>query len=112
MTLRAASNCLRLAGEWQQWTWAQYLATVTKVAQAYLKLGVKERHAVAIIGFNSPEWVFSWAGAAFIGAMGTGIYATNSPDSIAYVIQHSQARPVSLLETIDHVSFAGEDSHS
>mmetsp|Transcript_18587 Transcript_18587/g.57237 ORF Transcript_18587/g.57237 Transcript_18587/m.57237 type:complete len:634 (-) Transcript_18587:91-1992(-) len=81
-------------GEWLQWTWSQYLATVTKVSQALLSIGVKEREAVAIIGFNSPEWVFTWAGAAMIGAMGTGIYATNGPDGVAYVVEHCKAKVV------------------
>ncbi|KAH8068039.1 decanoate-CoA ligase [Aureococcus anophagefferens] len=56
--------------------------------------GSKERDAVAIIGFNSPEWVFTWIGAVLIGAMGTGIYATNGADGVAYVVEHSKAKVV------------------
>ena len=81
-------------GAWKEWTWDGYHADVMKVAKALLALGVKERDAVAIIGFNSPEWVFTWIGAVLIGAMGTGIYATNGPDGVAYVVEHSKAKVV------------------
>ena len=81
-------------GAWKEWTWDGYHADVMKVAKALLALGVKERDAVAIIGFNSPEWVFTWIGAVLIGAMGTGIYATNGADGVAYVVEHSKAKVV------------------
>ena len=81
-------------GAWKEWTWDGYHADVMKVAKALLALGVKERDAVAIIGFNSPEWVFAWIGAVLIGAMGTGIYATNGADGVAYVVEHSKAKVV------------------
>jgi len=32
-----------------------------------LQLGLEPNHAVAIIGFNSPEWVISALGAMFAG---------------------------------------------
>ena len=78
----------------REWTWSQYEQEAVRVAQSLIALGVKEREAVAIIGFNSPEWVFSWAGAACIGCMGTGIYATNGPEGVAYVVDHAKAKIV------------------
>jgi len=81
-------------GMWLEWTWSQYEQEAVRVAQSLIALGVKEREAVAIIGFNSPEWVFSWAGAASIGCMGTGIYATNGPEGVAYVVDHAKAKIV------------------
>lgn len=81
-------------GVWKEWTWAQYDADASRVAQSLIALGVKEREVVAILGFNSPEWVFSWAGAAMIGCLGTGIYATNNSDGVAYVVTHAKAQIV------------------
>ena len=43
-------------GMWKEWTWSQYEQEAVRVAQSLIALGVKEREAVAIIGFNSPEW--------------------------------------------------------
>jgi long-chain-fatty-acid--CoA ligase ACSBG len=86
VTMRVKRN-----GAWKTWTFSEYLAEVHTVAKSLLKLGVKEREAVAIIGFNSPEWVFTWTAAVFVGCMGTGIYATNGPEGVAYVVEHSKA---------------------
>lgn len=102
-------------GAWKEWTWTEYLAEANRVAKALVALGVNEREAVAIIGraprakrrrqrprvppppllrFNSPEWVFTWVGAVMCGCLGTGVYATNGPDGVAYVVEHSKARVV------------------
>jgi len=81
-------------GEWKNWTYTEYLAEVHRVGKSLIQMGVKEREAVAIIGFNSPEWVFTWTGAVFVGCMGTGIYATNGPEGVAYVVEHSKASVV------------------
>ena len=40
------------------------------------------------------SWVLWAAGAATIGCMGTGIYATNGPEGVAYVVDHAKAKIV------------------
>ena len=92
---------------WVTWTWEEYKADVYKVAKALIALGVKERDAVAIIGFNSPEWVFTWMGAVMCGCMGTGIYATNGPDGVAYVVEHSKAKIVVAEDEKQLAKFRG-----
>ena len=39
------------------------------VSRAFIKLGLEERHAVCISGFNSPEWFLAQMGAIFVGGI-------------------------------------------
>jgi long-chain-fatty-acid--CoA ligase ACSBG len=42
------------------------------------------RSAVAIMGFNSPEWAIACMGAMMYEAVVTGIYITNEPEACLY----------------------------
>lgn len=42
------------------WSWNDYQREAVRFAKSLNKLKVTERSAVAIMGFNSPEWVFSF----------------------------------------------------
>lgn len=45
------------------WTWDQYNQESLKFAKSLSKLNVKERSAVAIMGYNCPEWAIGFTGA-------------------------------------------------
>lgn len=69
-------------------------------AKCLAKLQVQERSAVAIMGFNSPEWVFGFVGAIMYNCVGTGIYSTNAEEACFYQADHSEAEVI-LVETIE-----------
>jgi len=56
------------------WNWDAYFRETVNFAKALLKLKVKERSTVAIMGFNSPEFVFSFIGSLLYNCVCTGIY--------------------------------------
>jgi len=60
-----------------EWTWKQYHKEVTKFAAALIKIGVKERGVVNIIGFNAPEWAIAFFGTLFANCIVSGVYTTN-----------------------------------
>ena len=82
------------------WTWDGYYAEAMKFAKACTKLQVKERSSIAIMGFNSPEWVFAFVGGVLNNCIGTGIYSTNAPEACLYQVDHSEAEIV-CVETND-----------
>jgi len=49
-----------------------------KFAKACHKMQVKDKSAVAIMGFNSPEWAIAFFGGVMNNMIGTGIYITNA----------------------------------
>ena len=82
------------------WTWSQYYRESLNFAKAMHKLQITERSAVAIMGFNSPEWAISFIGSLFYNSVVTGIYTTNAPDACHYQVEHSDAEII-VVETND-----------
>jgi len=78
-------------GQWVKWTFAEYEEQVRSLAKAFIHLGLKKSHSVCIIGFNAPEWHISCLATVVAGGLTTGIYTTNSPEAVRYVVEHSRA---------------------
>ena len=45
--------------QWLRWTYSEYLSSVETTALGLVALGLEPGDAVAIMGFNAPEWFFS-----------------------------------------------------
>ncbi|MEO0605232.1 MAG: AMP-binding protein, partial [Myxococcota bacterium] len=65
---------------------------VAAFAHALDQAGVGAGDAVAILSDNRPEWLYADLGAQSVGAMAIGIYQTNPPDDVAYVLKHAGVR--------------------
>ncbi|HSQ66975.1 MAG TPA: AMP-binding protein [Polyangiaceae bacterium] len=87
-------------GGWELITWKEYLARVRAMAKALIAAGVQPREGVAILGFNAPEWLFADVGAIFAGGVPAGIYTTSSPEQVAYITHHCEAR-VAFADSAD-----------
>ena len=82
----------RAGDQWESVTWKAYRARSREVARALIALGVQPGEGVAILGYNAPEWVFADVGAIFVSAIPAGIYTTSSPEQVAYITHHCDAR--------------------
>jgi len=71
--------------KWISWTYNEYYQEVKTAAKAFIKLGLEQYNGVGILGFNSPEWLFSDLGAIHAGGLACGIYTTNNPEACQYV---------------------------
>lgn len=80
--------------EWVATSWRTYGQEVRQAARALLTLGVAPGESVCILGNNRPEWVIADVAAMAIGAVPAGIYATCSPEEVAFVVRHAEARVV------------------
>lgn len=78
-------------GPWTKWTWKQYYNECRVVSKALLALGCEQHTAINILGFNSPEWFECAMGGIQAGLTPAGIYITNGPDGIEYILSHSKA---------------------
>lgn len=79
-------------GLWREITWRDYWHNVVAVALELENLGVTAGDAVAILSDNRPEWLFADLGAQLLGALAVGIYQTNPPEDVAYILTHSRAK--------------------
>ena len=57
---------------------------------------------MAIMGFNSPEWVIAFIGSMLNNNVNTGIYITNQADACLYQAQHSEAEVI-CVETVEQL---------
>ena len=79
-------------GIWREISWAEYGENVAAVGHGLWDLGVRSGDHVAIISDNRPEWLYADLGAQGIGARSVGIYQTNPPEDVRYVLRHSDAK--------------------
>jgi long-chain acyl-CoA synthetase len=86
----AAAYYIRDDAGWVPTSWNAYRDEVRQAARALVALGVKPGDAVAVLGYNRPEWIIMDLAAMMIGASVAGIYFTSSAEDAAYIINHAQ----------------------
>ncbi|MEV5407724.1 AMP-binding protein [Thermopolyspora sp. NPDC052614] len=79
-------------GIWQEVTWAEYWDKVLLVGHALLALGVEPGDRVAIHAENRREWLYSDLGIVAVRGVTVGLYPTNPPAEVAYLLSHSGSR--------------------
>ncbi|MFW6067798.1 MAG: AMP-dependent synthetase/ligase [Myxococcota bacterium] len=79
-------------GIWREHTWADYHRQVAAAARALHELGVREGDSVSILSDNRPEWLIADLAAQSLGARGVGIYQTNPPPDVAYILNDSRSK--------------------
>jgi long-chain acyl-CoA synthetase len=78
-------------GRWLDITWKDYGDRVRAVAKGLTALGFEKGSTLALLSGNRPEWhIIDFAGMTLGGAT-AAIYQTNSPEQVAYIIEHSEA---------------------
>jgi len=73
-------------GIWHSVTWREYGEQVRWSGLALVSLGFERGDRACIIGNNCPEWFYADMGVICVGGVSVGIYATDSPDQVAYVV--------------------------
>ncbi|MFB4264897.1 AMP-dependent synthetase/ligase [Nonomuraea sp. GTA35] len=92
-------------GIWQEVTWAAYWTQVELVAHALLALGVEPGDRVAVHSENRPEWLYADLGTVAARAITVGLYPTNPPAEVAYLLADSGAK-ILLAEDQEQVDKA------
>lgn len=99
----------RVGDAWVPITWGEYGASVERAAKAMIASDIKAGDRVAILSYNTPEWVVFSVAAMAVGAVPVGIYFASTADEIAEMLERSEARAVlcqtsSLAGKIDAAS--------
>lgn len=92
-------------GAWRNWSWKDYQDDVYLAAQSLIRIGLKPRQVVNIIGFNSPEWHIADLAAIAAGGIAAGIYTTSLPEACFYIADHSEATVVFVENEIHAKKF-------
>ncbi len=79
---------------WHATSWEEYRRQVLLAGRGLAALGVGPGRAVAILGFNRPEWFVADLAAIAAGGVPTGIYTTSTPEQCRYIADHCDAAVV------------------
>lgn len=91
---------IRENGVWKATNWADYADEVKRAGRALIALGFEAGQHTCILGFNRPEWVIFDVATMAVGGAPAGIYTTSSPEEVAYIAGHCEAR-VMLVENAE-----------
>ena len=107
-------------GIWKSISWKTYGEKARHAGLGLMALGLEKGDRVAIISENNPEWLYSDMGIMAAGGVTVGIYPTDSPQQVQYVVNHSGAKFFvaedeeqldKILEVRDRPACTQEDHH-
>jgi len=81
-------------GQYQDITWFEAREQVALAALGLKTLGIGAGERVAILSENRPEWAMADLAILGLGASDVPIYATSSPEEVAYVVRHAAAKAI------------------
>jgi long-chain acyl-CoA synthetase len=84
----------RVNGRWQPISSGEFLRRISGLCNALEQLGVKAGDRVGLFSTNRPEWHIADFAILGLGAADVPIYFNESPDRIAYILNHAGAEVV------------------
>jgi long-chain acyl-CoA synthetase len=79
-------------GIWRAYTWGEYGAQAKAIGMGLIALGLEPGDRVAILSDNNKEWLFCDLGVLCAAGVSTGIYPTDSPAQVEYLVKDSAAK--------------------
>jgi long-chain acyl-CoA synthetase len=79
-------------GIWRAISWREYGEKVRHAGLGLVALGLQPRDVVSILADNCPEWLYTDLGTMCVGGVTNGIYTTDSPRQIEYIVTDSGTR--------------------
>ena len=79
-------------GIWRSISWRVYGENAKQVGLGLVALGLRPRDVVSVIADNCPEWLYVDLGTMSVGGVTNGIYTTDSPAQVEYIVNDSGTR--------------------
>jgi len=81
----------KTGGRWEDVTWGRILEDVQALSAGLIAQGVKPGDRVAIFADTSLQWLVCDLAVSAAQAVTVPIYASNTPDEVRYILNHSEA---------------------
>ncbi|MBI5261425.1 MAG: long-chain fatty acid--CoA ligase [Bradyrhizobium sp.] len=81
-------------GIWQPTSWSEWLEISKEIAYALHASGFRPGDVASIIANAVPEWVYADMGILCAGGVSSGIYPTDSPTQVEYLINDSRTKVI------------------
>ena len=79
-------------GIWRSHSWTAFLDAARAIGLGLSALGLKRGEVVSILSEDRKEWIYADLGVQCVGGIVSGIYATDSAEQLAYLIEDSRSR--------------------
>ena len=79
-------------GIWKAYTWGQYGEAAKAIGSGLIALGLQPGERAAILSENNKEWLFCDLGVLCAAGVSTGIYPTDSPAQVEYLVNDCDAK--------------------
>src|SRR5581483_1148258 len=79
-------------GIWKAYAWGQYGAAAKAIGSGLIALGLAPGERAAILSENNKEWLFCDLGVLCAAGISTGIYPTDSPAQVEYLVNDCDAK--------------------
>jgi long-chain acyl-CoA synthetase len=79
-------------GIWRSISWREYGENAKHIGLGLVALGLQPRDVVSVIADNCPEWLYTDMGVLSVGGVTNGIYTTDSPRQVEYIVNDSGTR--------------------
>lgn len=81
----------KTGGRWEDVTWGRILEEVKALSAGLIALGLRPGERVAVFADTSLRWVVCDLAISAAQAITVPIYASNTPDEVRYILNHSEA---------------------
>ncbi|MDY7036932.1 MAG: AMP-binding protein, partial [Thermodesulfobacteriota bacterium] len=78
-------------GIWQEVTWREYYEHVRYFSLGLISMGFEKGSKLSILGDGCREWLYADLAAQCAGGTSVGVYPTNPPSEVKYVVSHSES---------------------
>ncbi len=79
-------------GIWQSYSWLDYYHHSCDIGMALVELGLNKGDTVSILSEDNKEWLYFDMGVCGVGGIPNGVYTTDSPEQLAYILNDSHSK--------------------
>lgn len=79
-------------GIWQSFSWTDYLTRARLIGMGLRALGLQRGDVISILSEDNKEWMYCDMAAQCMGAISSGVYTTDSPSQLAYLVNDSRSK--------------------
>jgi len=79
-------------GIWQSYSWLDYYHHSCDIGMALVELGLSKGNTVSILSEDNKEWLYFDMGVCGVGGIPNGVYTTDSPEQLAYILNDSHSK--------------------
>ena len=79
-------------GIWNEYTWAEYGDYARRVGLGLVSLGLKRGDVCSVAAEVCKEWLFADLGIVCAGGITNGVYPTDAPNQVEYLVNDSDSR--------------------